>query len=245
MKFHSNFIGDDETNIVLNFTGGDSEDLFIENLQKQPEDWYYRKANITYIRNKFGHRCKNIEELNLDNYILFAGCSHTAGIGLELEKSYPYIVSERLGVDYYNLSLPATGIDTMEYNVLTWLFTIAKPPKAVILQLPDHSRFLSKNENYDRFLPYGSWTDDDNCTKFIINAEDSGFFNARKRLALSLIEAVATCPVHKIVFGNQSGYDDKCLYMRKVDRARDMSHSGIQSHKEFSEVLISAILADK
>lgn len=245
MKFHNNFIGDDKTDVILNFNSGDSEELFLENLKKQPEDWYYRNVPITYQTNSQGHRCKNINEIDLSNYILFAGCSHTAGVGVELEKSYPYLVSKQLGVDYYNLSLGGTGIDTVEYNVLTWLFTIPEPPKAIVLQLPDHSRFLSKNENYDRFLPCGSWDTDENCSKFIINAEDSGLFNARKRIALKLIEGVAKCPIYKIVFGNQSAYDDKSIYMRKLDRARDLSHSGIQSHKEFSEVLVSIIKADK
>jgi hypothetical protein len=245
MKFHGNFIGEDKPDVVLDFLGGDSEELLVEHLKTQPDDWYYRTNSLTYNINHLGHRCKNINEIDLDNYILFAGCSHTAGIGLELEKTYPYIVSKKIGVDYYNLALGATGIDTVEYNVLSWLFTISKPPKAIVLQLPDHSRFLNKNENYDRLLPYGSWTADSNCSKFIVNAEDSGFFNARKKLALSLIESVAKCPVHKIVYGNQSGYDIKSLYMRGIDKARDMSHSGIQSHQEFSEVLVSAILADK
>jgi DNA polymerase III alpha subunit len=59
--------------------------------------------------------CKSInikiEDIDLNNYILFIGCSHTEGIGLELQTTYPYLVSEELKCDYYNLGLGGTGID--------------------------------------------------------------------------------------------------------------------------------------
>ena len=126
MKLYNDFLGSDVSNVAYKFVGGDSNAQFNKNSAAQPSDWYYHNKTLTYSFNNQGHRSKNFENIDQDNYILVTGCSHTMGVGLELEKTYPYIVSKELGVDYYNLAVPATGIDVVEYNLLTWFFTINK-----------------------------------------------------------------------------------------------------------------------
>ena len=53
------------------------------------------------------------QEIILNNYILFTGCSHTKGVGLALEDTYPYLLAQKLNCDYYNLALGGTGQDVM------------------------------------------------------------------------------------------------------------------------------------
>lgn len=239
MRWYNDFIGMDDSNTVLPFLGGDFEHTFEENLLTCPEDWYYRTHPITYSFNSLGHRSKNIKELDLENYILFIGCSHTTGIGLELEKTFPDIVSRKLGCDYYNLSLPGTGIDVLEYNLLTWFATVKERPKIVCVQWPDHSRYMSYNPEYSHMSERGTWDTEKDNIALVVNAEDSGLFYARKRLAVNLINNVVDCPMISCNFGGQSQYDLENFSMRRLDLARDLSHAGIKSNEDFSEVLFN------
>jgi len=234
MRWYNDFIGMDENDSVIPFLTGDSEESFKKNLLNTPEDWYYRDVPITYQYNKLGHRSKNIDEIDLENYILFTGCSHTTGIGLELEKTYPDIVSKKLGYDYYNLSMPGTGIDILEYNLLTWFAKVKKKPKLVCVQWPDHSRYMSFNPEYPRMIERGTWYKEKDNIALVVNCEDSGLFYARKKLAVNLINNVINCPIISVNFGSQSQYDLENFVMKRIDLARDLGHAGIKSNEIFA-----------
>lgn len=244
MKIHNKFLGQDETSSSFNYCSGDSQDTFLENLKSQPEDWYYRDKKITYSYNKNGHRCKELEDIDLSNYILFAGCSHTEGVGLELENTYPYLLSQHYNCDYYNLSLGGTGIDAIEYNLISWFSLIKQKPKFVVVQWPDHSRFLSAYPGYPTLIPNGSWVQDEHGKKFIISAEMSGFFYARKYLSYKLITSLIDVPIVEAMFHALSPYGSVNVTIKKIDLARDLSHSGIKSHQKITEDII-AYMSDK
>ena len=234
MRWYNDFIGMDENNSVIPFLTGDSEESFKKNLLTTPEDWYYRNVPITYQYNKLGHRSKNIDEIDLENYILFTGCSHTTGIGLELEKTFPDIVSKKLGYDYYNLSMPGTGIDILEYNLLTWFAKVKKKPKLVCIQWPDHSRYMSFHPEYERMIERGTWDKEKDNIALVVNCEDSGLFYARKKLVVNLINNVVNCPMISFNFGSQSQYDLENFVMKRIDLARDLGHAGIKSNEIFA-----------
>ena len=241
MKLYNGFIGSDHCNVTLPFIGGDSEQQLTNNSKKMPEDWYYNNVGITYKYNNYGHRCKNVEEIDQQNYILFIGCSHTMGVGLELEKTFPYLLSEKLSMDYYNLAVPATGIDVLEYNLLTWLFKMKKP-KLIVVQWPDHSRFIEYDSIHDHILERGSWNKESNYVSFIVNAEDTGLFYARKALSARLIKTVSKkTPTIMCNFGSQQQYEVQNLCMRTLDKARDLSHAGIKSHANFVDMILHDI----
>lgn len=245
MKIYNDFLGSDDCNITLKFIGGDLEVQFKENAPTQSDDWYYHNTEITYSFNDKGHRSKKIEDIDQDNYILFTGCSHTMGVGLELEKTYPYLLSKELKMDYYNLGLPATGMDVVEYNVLTWLFTIKKKPKLIVIQWPDHSRFLEYDFLRNNGIQRGSFSDDPNHLSFIINAEDTGMSNARKAITHNLLKNNINVPMITFNFGSQQGYGIYDLNMPRIDRARDLAHAGIKSHAKFTETLLNHIEVNK
>jgi hypothetical protein len=235
MKFYDNFIGDTFSNSTQYFVGGDSKEQLNDNIKTQPSDWYYRDKQITYKFNKHGHRSKEISDLDLDNYILFTGCSHTQGVGLELETTYPHLVSKELNMDYYNLGLAATGPDVVLHNLLNWWYTVRQKPKIVVIQWPDHSRFLSYNLEYDNLIEKGSWQDD--SKRFIVDAEDYGLYYARKKLITELVSNIIDVPIIKFNYAGQVGYDSDPIKMFKCDVARDLSHSGIKTHSDFSKIL--------
>jgi len=239
MNFYNNFLGDENANQNLLFFGGDREDQYQQNLSNQPTDWLYRNLEITYDINSLGHRCKNINDIDLDNYTLYTGCSHTQGIGVRLEDSYPYLVSKNLNCDYYNLALGATGIDVLEYNVLTWFATVKKKPKCVVIQWPDHSRFASLYPGYKSLIENGSWSKDEHVQKFLASSEISGFFNARKQISYKLLKEVIDVPIIDIHFTSLAPYSTEPdnMWFRKVDLGRDLSHSGIKSHLGIANII--------
>jgi hypothetical protein len=241
MKFYEDFIGEDTSDTIMYYTGGDTEEQYLENVKSQPIDWYYKDKSISYNFNKHGHRSKNISDIDLNNYILFAGCSHTMGVGLELETTYPYIISKELGLDYYNIAIAASGPDVLQHNVLNWYYSIPQKPKLIMVQWPDHSRFLSYNTEYKNLMPKGNWRGDDETLRFIVDCEDSGLFYARKKFITELLSNVLQVPLIKFNYANQIGYDHDPLKMRKVDLARDLAHSGPLSHKKFSDSLIPIV----
>lgn len=241
MKFYNNFIGSPIANTESEFSVCDEKELFEQNLLEQPEDWYYRTAKITYKNNAYGHRCKNISEIDFDNYVLFSGCSHTQGEGLELEKTYPYLVSDALGTDYYNLGIPGTGIDVIEFNLISWFRSVAKKPKLVVIQWTDHSRYSALYPGHTRFMQNGSWTTSPNAKEFLYTAEDSGFFNARKLITRKLLHEIIDVPIYEVQFNNHSIYANDAIWVKSVDFARDMCHAGVVSHQTTAEQLLAVI----
>jgi len=238
MRLNYPFLGYDETNFTRNFSGGDEEESFLQNLNTQPDDWYYRNADITYSYNEYGHRCKNIAELDLDNYILFTGCSHTEGVGLELEKTYAHKLSTALGYDYYNLAKAGTGIDTMIYNLNMWFLLVQKKPKYMFVQWPDETRFtIIHGVQAD---PCGAWKNDEDTQKFIYYGDKLNFFLSRKTLAEKNTQLmVDESALININVMHQKNSEGSKLILHKNDLARDLAHPGIQSH----EKLVNDILA--
>ena len=229
MRFNDGFIGLTNTKTVYRFSGGDSEDRFNQNLKSQPDDWYYRFNEVTYDINNLGHRSKNIEDIDLDNYILFTGCSHTEGIGLELEKTFPYATANSLGIDYYNLALGGSGIDVMTHNLLMWIHTVKKLPKALIIMWPQASRFArlqEDNESLSFELPSCATSVDDE--KFIVMGEKINFFETVHLSSKKIINAAYSCKTIHL----------KTTMLSQADTARDLAHAGILSNRYLADYLI-------
>lgn len=235
------FLGLEKQNNTVYFTGGDELELFERNSKKMPSDWLYHTEEITYAYNNLGHRCNNVDEINLDDYLLFTGCSHTEGIGLKLEKTYPYLTAKELECDYYNLSMAGTGFDVLEYNLIMWLSKIKKKPKAVVIQWPDHSRFVSLYPGYNNLIQSGRWMTDVNITRFMAISEELGVVHARKQITRNLLKNIIDVPLIEINFTQHSGYSNDSLWLKLVDYARDLCHSGIKSHENATKSLTEHI----
>lgn len=242
MEFNQGFIGY-EPNQSLEFSGADNEEALSANLKKLAEDWYYRTAEITYNYNSLGHRSIEPQNLNLNNYILFTGCSHTEGIGLELEKTYPYIVADELGCDYYNLAIGGSGIDVMMHNLSLWLGKVKEKPKAIVVQWPNEARFLLADELVNNFRPMGSWTREEKITRFIVEGSANGFFSSRKKIAYKFIDSFndAIKIINVDINYRAAEIMENFILLSGLDRARDLSHTGIKSHKKLADDILAHI----
>lgn len=220
----------------LKFSGHDSLALLDSNLKNKPIDWLYRNKDVSYSYNNLGHRSINITDVNLDNYILFVGCSHTEGVGLSVHDRYSAIVSKQLNCSYYNLSVGGTGIDTMMHNLNIWLATVRQKPKHIIWQWPEPSRYLSYHNNM--VGAHGMWQKDPNVMNFILAGDMSNYFNARLKLAeifLEKLDNVITIDIFEFVDRRSN------IFFERIDLARDDMHYGILSNTKLANLLINRI----
>lgn len=237
----SGFVGY-TANQTLNFSGTDTEETFKEHLKILPDDWCYRNKPITYRYNENGHRSRPLAELNLDNYILVTGCSHTEGVGLAVEDTYPHLIADKLGCDYYNLAIGGSGIDILVHNLILWLNKVKTPPKALILQWPEPIRFSLNTLDVNRLVDpqvLSNFANNDEVAKFMILGDSIDFFNSQKRLNYELISSIYQ---GKIVTmgpnGKTLGVD---VRPHMTDVARDCGHLGIDSNKILANQILTLL----
>lgn len=232
MIFLDNFIGYDTHEVSESYLDEDNQEEYLKNCSKLGPSWEYIDYPIEYKFNKLGHRSIDVEDLNFDDYILFTGCSHTGGVGLALHDTYPDILSKKMNCNYYNLAVKGSGIDVLFHNLSVW-FSRYKKPKLLVVQWPDWSRFvILKGKN---FIPHGSWSDREHM-EFIIKGNDLDYFYTRSKLTHEFIKSL-NIPFINVGFGNLKVIENlhNCVYVPKIDLARDLAHYGKQSHLQAAE----------
>ena len=101
------FPTDDKQNFDVHTEHSDSRGL-LKKLGWYSEDG--KNKQIKYKLNKQGFRCKNFELIDR-KCILFAGCSQTFGIGVNLEQTFSAKVSDHFNRECVNLGIPGKGLD--------------------------------------------------------------------------------------------------------------------------------------
>lgn len=147
--------------------------------------------------NSRGHRCKDIEELNLHGYILFVGDNISLALDKPVEETYPYIVSKKLRMDYYNLSITNGGLDAIRYNLLTWNNIQPAKPKLIVVAAEFLNSFIVTDQNYTdwKVCDYN----DDKVKELFDAGNHNAFFTTRRILADKLIRNTIHTPIYQIV----------------------------------------------
>jgi hypothetical protein len=240
LVFHDDFLGYSYKHWREEFSSSDNIKDFEKALLTKPDDWYYRTAKILYQRNAHGHRCKDLKNIDLDNYFLVTGCSLTEGIGLELEKTYPYLLSEKFNCDYYNLGLAGTGLDVIMHNLIIWFAKVKKKPKFVVIQVPTMARFTVVSHDQDPLYtqpknivctPY-TITSGHNVSlveNFIVSGEMMNFFTSRYAYARIQYNSFIDVPIIEIHSEKPAQDGTNEVEFPFKDEARD-SHPGIISN---------------
>lgn len=238
IKYINNLIGYACNNREKLWTGSDLEEVFNENLTKQPSHWYYRNQEITYAYNDHGHRCNSLTNLDTSNLLLFTGCSHTEGVGLPLEKTYPYLVSKSLDYNYYNLAIGGTGIDIMLYNLISYRQTVKTLPKILFVQWPEFTRFSIFGEDNSISPRSISQNLSDNLINFIVAGDQEGYFKSKQIMAKKIINLLYPC---KVVYIGYSNFEpnDVDIRLEVKDLARDQLHAGIESNLKLANELVA------
>jgi len=214
----------------------DTEELFKQNLDKNYnllKEFGWLNYNISYKFNKDGFR--SIDFCEKDN-VVFLGCSHTFGIGLPVEKTFPQLVCKKIGLECFNLGLPASSNDTAFRLAHVWLKRLN--PKIVILTAPSDMRFellihdLGSNEVEARFVTTMDQLANTDNQPLWNNTDQNGKVNQEKNtMAIKYM-----CDNLKIKFLN-FGSDE----IMTVDKARDLLHPGIGSNQLFADRIIKEI----
>jgi hypothetical protein len=147
--------------------------------------------------NSKGHRCKEIEEINLHKYLLFVGDNLGVGEGKSIPETYPYLIAKKLKMDYYNLCITDGGLDAIKYNLLSWSNKISQSPKAIIVVNEFLNRFMVCDNNYDNLH-----TMDPNSEEFknvLSSGDKTGFWGARQVLIDRLVEHYINVPVYQLI----------------------------------------------
>lgn len=123
------------------FSGGDTRELYNKNKNKLGDHWYYYNTPIEYNWNTNKYRMTHeIEDTQWDNYVYFSGCSYTVGVGVELEKTFPAIVSKNANCDYVNTSIGGASVELVLHNTVDFLSKCKVLPKAIIINWPEIAR---------------------------------------------------------------------------------------------------------
>lgn len=214
--------------------GQDTKQVFVANLKSQSADWVYRTKRVFYQRNSFGHRSKEITELEKD-FILFLGCSITVGSAVQLEETFPYLVSKQLNIDYYNLAVEGSGYDLISFNLGSWFEYIKLKPQAIIIKWPQIARTFRNHNN--NIVPIGPWTCKSDIGDRISEEDWKNFESITKTdyfdhygsiIRHSIIPLIKSQNI-KVIEVN----DIDC-----VDYGRDLKHPGIETHKIISQDIL-------
>jgi hypothetical protein len=117
-------------------------------------DIYKNKLNLIknggWKRMEFGSICEYNEygfrspKFKKDIDLLFAGCSVASGLGLPIEETMPYILSNNLHVEYNSVARYGDSIPGQISKIFSYINEFGNPKKIVAL-FPDFNRFLTFN----------------------------------------------------------------------------------------------------
>lgn len=129
-------------NKTLHWSGSDTEDDFKNRIKKEGTKSntvkYYLDNPITYQYNNFGYR--TYDDFNKDDDgIVTLGCSFTEGIGLHLEHTWGYKISQELDKKLWNLGEGGFGLDKCYYNLLAFIDYLKFDD--IFLLIPPNFRF--------------------------------------------------------------------------------------------------------
>lgn len=152
--------------------------------------------------NDHGHRCKNLKDIDLHNYLLFAGDNVALDFNLPMEETYPYLTSKELELDYYNLSIFNGGIDAVKYNLISWFTHTKYQPKAVIVSFEFINSIITCDSAFDNFnvADYN----DGRVKQISTTGDISGFFPSRHMLTSLLMQRLILCPIIQVEFKNRT-----------------------------------------
>jgi hypothetical protein len=154
--------------------------------------------DLDSIFNTRGHRCLDIEDINLKNYILFLGDNVSLGLDKNIEQTFPYMVSKKLNMSYYNLSIFNGGYDSLKFNLLGWMNKFKyQYPKMIVITNEFLNSLLCADSSFNNInvVDYS----DENIQELIHRANNSGFFAGRNYLLEQIISAVIPIPIYQVI----------------------------------------------
>jgi hypothetical protein len=221
----------------LNWYGSDREEIYQQNLKTNLASLTRHKIldqTITYKFNNHGFRADEFESPGKN--IMFVGCSHTLGVGVPYESTWAYTVSNSLKLKNYNLGLGGTSNDTAFRLAYHWIDQLN--PEIVIFLSTERTRSELHTINNDiedlsvRYIDVGGFPDATPYMRHWFGNDINGDMNYLKNtMAIKQL-----CNDRNI----------KCLHrealtIHEVDKARDLQHFGIKTHRRIAAMFLSRL----
>lgn len=190
---------------------------------------------IEYKINSSGFRCNNF---NSDPGIVYVGCSHTYGTGMQLERTWPSIVSNYFNLESWNLGTPGLSISPGTFYLLNWASEISNPKAIVVLDSPPGRSELYTLKNNRLTISL--------LKNMLENVESSIFVN---KLYQAMLTTSAIKQIHdtqslklladslKVPFINIKTADI-IKSIEEIDFARDLMHFGANVHDRIASYVI-------
>lgn len=153
--------------------------------------------DASFDYNDLGHRCKNLTEINLQNYILFAGDGATVAGELPIEQTYPYLISQKLKTNYYNIAINYGGLEVSLYNLVSWFSNVKQKPKALVIcsEFLNSITVTDNSFNEYKHLDYSF----DITQDIYAQGKESGYYMARTELTKRLLYNTVVIPTYQII----------------------------------------------
>lgn len=99
---------------------------------------YWLEDDYEYRRNKYCFRSSEFKE---NEQLLFAGCSHTYGMGVPEDMIWGVQIANRLNLSYSNLGIPGASVSTIVNNIFAY-FRLFGHPKILVIIFPNFERLM-------------------------------------------------------------------------------------------------------
>lgn len=255
-------------NVVIHHYATDNPKFWIQTsdqriLQERSKIYDYRFNND-------GFRCDDFD-IHTEFPIVFLGCSMTCGVALELEKTWPFILVNKIKahlnkkIPLWNLATAGSSVDKQALLLEKYISLLR--PKLIFFLIPSmYRRFLAVNNEFVDYLPMhrvNQWRPTEETRKVgkfdsAFTQEDFAIFETYKNLLL--INRLALSEGSTVYWDSWSEEPDKkiltigCeqfstfqfLNIRYVSgpSARDGSHPGIETNEMFAEHIFRKIKQD-
>lgn len=216
------------------------------------EDW---EIPFTYKINQYGLRYTPVSK---PKNICFVGCSHTFGHGMPQEHTYTEIITKSLGNDWQciNVSQPGSGpdvqminlswaINTFDIDVVVWY--MSSPIRHIVntgyihFYVPPNAKsFFHESNKSTRFIK--SEIDLENTYYTKTYWELHPIFQLLKNKGIKTYFRCWDGKLHHELKDMLNVFDIiEIPDMKRLDDARDGSHRGIQSHKDFADRILGVM----
>lgn len=212
-----------------------------------PENNAYGPNDITYKFNGNGFRCDSFD-IRSDKRILFLGCSHTNGIGLPLEHTWPHILLNYIkketghNIPFWNLATGGTGLDTQ--TRMFYHYGLKLKPQLVFAYFPAYRRELYNAD--DRWLsPFNSSHPETNFDNIPYYADPRiQYYEIEKNMCFLdvMLKTINATMIHNYwaMDGEIIPIYDRFQINHKFQltwdkKARDKLHCGHSSHINFAK----------
>jgi hypothetical protein len=229
---HKGHINNWGQNKIIYQHGADKLLDFSKNIKKYPNDFslkYYRQNPIEYKLNNEGFRTPD-DFNNEDDGNIFLGCSHTFGIGLHLENTWSYKLSQIIGGKFWNLSIPGTGAMT-HYRLLKGYYKDLKIKNIFHLAPKEYFRyeFIVNNEPLEFIIGYTNKKTDEILGNLILESLIND--DQLDIMYNSHIDAIKWL-AHEIGANYYLCDDVRGFYIKDDEslKARDLKHFSVSEH---------------